>query len=112
MKATWRRARPARSAAAGSSTGQGWPVFHQLREQFVPDGIGHPLGTWDNRRVLENKLESVQGQLKRGSVPAEGVEELEARHDVNVIQFLRDPIDQDYRHIVTDGSRAAFTPGT
>ena len=38
--------------------------------------------------------------------------ELEARHDVNVIQFLRDPIDQDYRHIVTDGSRAAFTPGT
>jgi len=27
-------------------------------------------------------------------------------------QFLRDPIDQDYRHSVTDGSRAAFTPGT
>jgi len=40
-----------------------------LCEQFVPDGIGHPLGTWDNRTILKNKLESVQGQLKRGVFP-------------------------------------------
>ena len=42
------------------------PYFRELREKFVPDGIGYPLGTCDNRRAFDNSLESVQGQLKRG----------------------------------------------